>query len=220
VLSKLDNRQRFTAILNEANRANTSFYSVQGTSFTFVGPALAAGAVGGIPLMLGMSILAAPLEIILSFVLGFARRLFEPVVTGTSVMMIGFSLIHVGMTNFAGGADAKDFGSARNLSLGLLVIVDYGVQSIRPQHRPDWRRHLRTRRGLRRCRAGGRRGFPPRPRSRSAPFPDAIPRPDADARRPRRRDAAGGIGRRDRRPFWAGSRVLAQLPEAWRPIVG
>lgn len=101
----------------------TGLLSVQGTSFTFVGPALAAGAVGGIPLMLGMSILAAPLEIILSFVLGFARRLFEPVVTGTSVMMIGFSLIHVGMTNFAGGVGAKDFGSVRNLGLGLLVIV-------------------------------------------------------------------------------------------------
>jgi xanthine permease XanP len=101
----------------------TGLLSVQGTSFSFVGPALAAGAAGGIPLMLGMSILAAPVEIILSFVLGFARRLFAPVVTGTSVMMIGFSLIHVGMTNFAGGAGAKDFGSGRNLGLGLLVIV-------------------------------------------------------------------------------------------------
>ena len=101
----------------------TGLLSVQGTSFTFVGPALAAGAAGGIPLMLGMSIVAAPLEIMLSFVLGFARRLFAPVVTGTSVMMIGFSLIHVGMTNFAGGAGAKDFGSARNLGLGLLVIA-------------------------------------------------------------------------------------------------
>ena len=50
----------------------------------FRGPALAAGAVGGVPLMLGMSILAAPLEIILSFVVGFARRLFAPIVTGTS----------------------------------------------------------------------------------------------------------------------------------------
>src|SRR5262245_33547676 len=101
----------------------TGLLSVQGTSFTFVGPALAAGAAGGIPLMLGMSILAAPLEIVLSFVIGFARRLFAPVVTGTSVMMIGFSLINVGMTNLAGGFGAKDFGSARNLGLGLLVIA-------------------------------------------------------------------------------------------------
>jgi NCS2 family nucleobase:cation symporter-2/xanthine permease XanP len=101
----------------------TGLLSVQGTSFSFVGPALAAGAVGGVPLMLGMSILAAPIEIVLSFVLGFARRLFAPVVTGTSVMMIGFSLIHVGMTNLAGGAGARDFGSPRNLGLGLLVIV-------------------------------------------------------------------------------------------------
>ena len=131
----------------------TGLLSVQGTSFTFVGPALAAGAVGGVPLMLGMSILAAPLEIILSFVVGFARRLFAPIVTGTSVMMIGFSLIHVGMTNFAGGVGAKDFGSARNLGLGLLVIVviivlnrfGRGIGRIR-------RRHARTRRGLRRRR--------------------------------------------------------------------
>jgi NCS2 family nucleobase:cation symporter-2/xanthine permease XanP len=101
----------------------TGLLSVQGTSFTFVGPAMAAGASGGLPLILGMSILAAPVEIILAFALGFARRLFAPVVTGTAVMMIGFSLIHVGMTSLAGGVGAKDFGSARNLGLGLLVIV-------------------------------------------------------------------------------------------------
>lgn len=97
--------------------------SVQGTSFTFLGPAQAAGAAGGIPLMLGMSILAAPVEILLSFCLGFARRLFAPVVTGTAVMMIGFSLIHVGMTNLGGGAGAADFGSLRNLGIGAFVIA-------------------------------------------------------------------------------------------------
>jgi NCS2 family nucleobase:cation symporter-2/xanthine permease XanP len=101
----------------------TGLLSVQGTSFTFVGPAQAAGASGGIPLVLGMGLLAAPIEIVLSFCLGFARRLFAPVVTGTAVMMIGFSLIHVGMTNFAGGRGAADFGSLRHLALGLLVVV-------------------------------------------------------------------------------------------------
>jgi NCS2 family nucleobase:cation symporter-2/xanthine permease XanP len=106
-----------------AGPVGSGLLSVQGTSFVFLGPAQAAGAVGGIPLMLGMSMLAAPIEMLLSFCLGFARRLFAPIVTGTAVMMIGFSLIHVGMTNLAGGFGAPDFGSLRHLGLGLFVIA-------------------------------------------------------------------------------------------------
>ncbi len=107
----------------QVGAVGSGLLSVQGTSFVFLAPAQAAGAVGGIPLMLGMSIAAAPIEIALSFCLGFARRLFAPIVTGTAVMMIGFSLIHVGMTNFAGGFGAPDFGSAQNLAIGFFVIA-------------------------------------------------------------------------------------------------
>jgi xanthine permease XanP len=40
--------------------------AVQGTSFTFLAPLVQAGQVGGLPLMLGMSLLCAPVELVLA----------------------------------------------------------------------------------------------------------------------------------------------------------
>jgi len=97
--------------------------SVQGTSFTFVPLAIQAGGAGGLPLIFGMTLAAAPVEMLMSRFIGFARRLFPPVVTGSVVMLIGMSLIRVGMTDLAGGFGAPDFGSPGNLGLGLLVLA-------------------------------------------------------------------------------------------------
>ncbi len=97
--------------------------SVQGTSFTFVPLALQAGAAGGIPLILGLTLAGSPLEMILSRFIGFARRLFPPIVTGSVVLLIGMSLIRVGFTDMAGGYGADDFGHARHLALGCFVWI-------------------------------------------------------------------------------------------------
>ncbi len=103
--------------------------SVQGTSFTFVSPALIAAQLGGAPLVIGMSIATAFVETALSFVLRFARRFFPPIVSGTVVMLIGLSLVRVGMTDLAGGFGAPDFGSLSNLALGGFVLLTVTVLS-------------------------------------------------------------------------------------------
>jgi xanthine permease XanP len=100
--------------------------SVQGTSFTFVPLAIQAGQAGGLPLIFGLTLAAAPVEIVLSRFIGLARRLFPPVVTGSVVMLIGVSLIKVGMTDLAGGYGSSDFGHLSNFGLGgfvMLVII-------------------------------------------------------------------------------------------------
>jgi NCS2 family nucleobase:cation symporter-2/xanthine permease XanP len=97
--------------------------SVQGTSFVFVSLGITAGAAGGLPLIFGMTLAAAPVEMALSRVIGVARRLFPPVVTGSVVMLIGVTLIQVGMTDLAGGFGAEDFGSPRNLALGFFTMA-------------------------------------------------------------------------------------------------
>jgi len=97
--------------------------SVQGTSFTFVSLAIQAGRAGGLPLIFGMTVAGAPVEMILSRFIHFARRLFPPVVTGSVVMLIGTGLIRVGVLNLAGGAGEPDFGSPANLGLGLFVMA-------------------------------------------------------------------------------------------------
>ncbi len=60
---------------------------------------------------------------VLSRFIGLARRLFPPVVSGSVVMLIGLSLIAVGITDLAGGVGAPDVGSAANLALGGFVAA-------------------------------------------------------------------------------------------------
>ncbi|HIB66792.1 MAG TPA: purine permease, partial [Phycisphaerales bacterium] len=96
--------------------------SVQGTSFTFVPVAIAAGQAGGLALMFGLTALCAPIEVLLSRFLTNIRHWFPPIVTGTVVTLIGCSLISIGMTDLAGGFGSKSLGSPINLALGLGVL--------------------------------------------------------------------------------------------------
>ena len=96
--------------------------SVQGTSFTFVSPAIQAGMAGGLPLIIGLTIICSPIEMLLSRMIHVVRKLFPPIVTGSVVTLIGISLIKVGMTDMAGGFGATDFGSLPNLGMGFFEI--------------------------------------------------------------------------------------------------
>lgn len=62
--------------------------------------------------------------------LGVAFAVFEkvitPTVSGVVVMLIGLSLVHVGIADFGGGFGAKadgTFGSMENLGLASLVLL-------------------------------------------------------------------------------------------------
>ena len=67
--------------------------SVTGTSFSFLQPLITAGTLGGLPLMIGMSVATAPLQLILAPFLPRLRRVFTPLVSGIIVLLIGLSLI-------------------------------------------------------------------------------------------------------------------------------
>jgi xanthine permease XanP len=77
--------------------------AVQGTSFAFLVPLIQAGQAGGLPLMLGMSLLCSPVELVLAQFLVRLQRLFTPLVSGTVVLLIGLSLIPVGFKTMASG---------------------------------------------------------------------------------------------------------------------
>src|SRR5260221_10317295 len=77
--------------------------SVQGTSFAFLVPLIQAGQAGGLALMLGMSLLCAPVELVLAQFLTRLQRLFTPLVSGIVMLLIGLSLIPVGFKTMAPG---------------------------------------------------------------------------------------------------------------------
>lgn len=109
--------------------------SIQGTSFNFVAPLIMGGMAlknGGadVPTMMaalfGTLMLASCTEIVLSRGLHLARRVITPLVSGIVVMIIGLSLIQVGLTSMGGGYAAIEnhtFGAPQNLLLAGVVLV-------------------------------------------------------------------------------------------------
>lgn len=109
--------------------------SIQGTSFNFVSPLIMGGMAlknGGadIPTMMaalfGTLMLASCTEMLISRGLHLARRIITPLVSGVVVMIIGLSLIQVGLTSIGGGYAAINnhtFGSPANLLLAGAVLV-------------------------------------------------------------------------------------------------
>jgi len=96
---------------------------VMGTDFTFVGPSIAVGFAFGLPGIFGATILGSFIEIILSRFLKPLQRFFPPIVTGTVVMLIGLTLLPVSMDWAAGGYGAADYGSLKNVSVAVAVML-------------------------------------------------------------------------------------------------
>lgn len=109
--------------------------SVQGTSFAFIGPIIAAGgavtAAGGTPqealgTIFGLCFFGSFIEMFLSRFVQFASRIVTPLVTGIVVTLIGLTLINVGITSMAGGFAARadeTFGNPAYLLLAGLVLA-------------------------------------------------------------------------------------------------
>ncbi|MEL6779978.1 MAG: nucleobase:cation symporter-2 family protein [Cyanobacteria bacterium J06597_16] len=108
--------------------------SVQGTSFAFIGPVIAAGlavtGAGGTPqealgTIFGLCFMGSFIEMVLSRFIQFASRIVTPLVTGIVVTLIGLTLVNVGLTSMAGGFAARaneTFGNPSNLLLAGLVL--------------------------------------------------------------------------------------------------
>ena len=99
---------------------------VQGTSFSFIGPIISAGLAGGLPLIFGCTIAAAPVEMIVRRTFRYLKQIITPLVSGIVVLLIGLSLIKVGIISCGGGNAAMSdgtFGNWQNLSIAALVLV-------------------------------------------------------------------------------------------------
>lgn len=105
-------------------RIGCGMLCVQGTSFSFIGPIIAIGSIGGLPMVFGACISGAPVEMIVSCTFKYLKRIITPLVSGIVVMLIGLTLIKAGVTACGGGnADAPDFGSPQNLLIAGLVLA-------------------------------------------------------------------------------------------------
>lgn len=96
---------------------------IMGTSIAFVSGIIAIGREFGLAAVFGACLVASVVEIALGFSIVHIRRLFPPLVNGIVVMLIGLTLIPVGMDYAAGGAGAADYGSLANLGIAGVVFL-------------------------------------------------------------------------------------------------
>jgi xanthine permease XanP len=106
--------------------------SLQGTSFSFVGPIIAAGtayaATGHTPeqilaLIFGLCLAGCLVEIGISQFIMSLKRIITPAVTGTVITVIGLSLIRVSFKDLMGGAESPETNGLINLAVGFLVVA-------------------------------------------------------------------------------------------------
>jgi NCS2 family nucleobase:cation symporter-2/xanthine permease XanP len=101
--------------------------SITGTSFAFLAPLIQAGTTGGLPLMVGMSLAATPVQLVLAPFLPKLKRVFTPLVSGIVVLLIGLSLIPTGMRSIARfpveGAPAWSGGLVALIVVVVMVIA-------------------------------------------------------------------------------------------------
>ncbi|WP_125762763.1 nucleobase:cation symporter-2 family protein [Companilactobacillus hulinensis] len=101
---------------------------VLGSAVEYVTPLQNIGQHFGIGYMYGGIIAAGIFILLISKVFSKLKRFFPPIVTGSLITLIGFTLIPVAFQNIGGGnAAAKNFGDPTDLLLGfgtaLLIIV-------------------------------------------------------------------------------------------------
>jgi uracil-xanthine permease len=116
-------------------RVGSGLLSIQSVNFSFVTVMIALGSTmkadglhveAMISTLLGVSFVGAFLVVGSSFVLPYLKRVITPTVSGIVVLMIGLSLIKVGIIDFGGGFAAKSsgtFGNYESIGIGLLVLL-------------------------------------------------------------------------------------------------
>jgi len=96
---------------------------VMGTSVAFLGAIIVVAGDYGMAVVFGACLVAALVEVVLGFSIVRIRRFFPPLVNSIVVMLIGLTLIPVGMDYAAGGKGAVDYGSPGNLALSATVFL-------------------------------------------------------------------------------------------------
>ncbi|MHA7847386.1 nucleobase:cation symporter-2 family protein [Serratia sp. D1N4] len=121
--------------VNRYGRIGSGLLSIQSVNFSFVTVMIALGSTmkadglhveAMLSTLLGVSFVGAFLVVGSSFILPYLKRVITPTVSGIVVLMIGLSLIKVGIIDFGGGFSAKSsgtFGNYESIGVGLLVLL-------------------------------------------------------------------------------------------------
>lgn len=96
---------------------------VMGISFTFVSVFCYVGVTYGYSTILGAVLIGGIIEGLLGLLARYWLKIITPIVSGSVVTAIGFSLLSVGASSFGGGSGNENFGSWQNWILGTITLL-------------------------------------------------------------------------------------------------
>ncbi|SNR46674.1 uracil-xanthine permease family protein [Blastococcus mobilis] len=99
---------------------------VNAATFKFIGPMLVAYKAGGFPALYGAALISGLITSILGFFAGALRRLFTPFLIGCFLVVIGISLMPIGLRNFLSVGKPYE-GSGTALLVGVVTLVVIAV---------------------------------------------------------------------------------------------
>jgi len=96
---------------------------VMGTSVVFMGTIIVIARQYNLATAFGACLAAAVVEVAMAMGIGRVQKVFPPLVSSIVVILIGLTLIPIGMDYAAGGQGAPDYGAPRHLGVAALVLV-------------------------------------------------------------------------------------------------
>jgi NCS2 family nucleobase:cation symporter-2 len=96
---------------------------MMGASFACIPILLVIGGQFNIASIFGAQIIGSLVIVLMGFFLKYIRALFPPIVTGTVILSIGFSLFPVAVAYMAGGTGSAHFGSPKNWIVAIVTFV-------------------------------------------------------------------------------------------------
>lgn len=109
--------------IRKVGKFGSGYLLFLGTSAAYLGAAIPAGFMGGFALIASMTILSAPLEILLSYFLWNVRKVVTTGLGGIVIILIAISVIPVMMNLWNGYAGTENYCSSENLMAGVVTII-------------------------------------------------------------------------------------------------
>lgn len=96
---------------------------VLGCAVITLGPMISIGKTDGLPAIYGAIMLSGVFVFIFSFLIDRIIKFFPPIVTGSLVTIIGFSLVPIALNDMAGGVGSPTFGQPKNYLVAVSVLI-------------------------------------------------------------------------------------------------
>lgn len=104
-------------------RIGSGYLMILGPSGAFIACSISAVAMGGLPLLGTMTLAAAPLEALISYLIRFVRKIFTPALGGTIIMLVAMLLIPIMIEMWIGKPGNPLYCSRAYFLSGLVPLI-------------------------------------------------------------------------------------------------